>query len=181
VRSGLSGSTRETHRMGHTTKRTPLAPFFATRLSPVTSRQFLQARPLAIRKSPLAISCSLPTRLPDDGSTSRRERKMTDLWVVPNGYATRTKNFFCGSLTRLARRVSRRLCRRSEEAEAVGGSGSLRKFPRGLSQFPLSFSPHCLSFFAPSAKSPRNSSRQTRRRTTKEILSSRRVSIRNDP
>jgi hypothetical protein len=36
-------------------------------------------------------------------------------------YSTRTKNFFRGSPTRLARRVSRRLCRRSEEAEAVRG------------------------------------------------------------
>ena len=37
--------------------------------------------------------------------------------------------------------------------------------------------PHRLSFFAPSAKSPRNSSRQTCRRTTKEILSHRRASV----
>ena len=38
-----------------------------------------------------------------------------------NGCATGTKNFFHGSPPWLARRVSRRLCRRSEEAEAVRG------------------------------------------------------------
>jgi len=38
-----------------------------------------------------------------------------------NGCASRTMNLFRGSPTRLARRVSRRLCRRSEEAEAVRG------------------------------------------------------------
>jgi len=37
--------------------------------------------------------------------------------------------------------------------------------------------PHRLSFFAPSAESPRNSSRQTCRRPTKEILSPRRASV----
>jgi len=43
--------------------------------------------------------------------------------------------------------------------------------------FRLPSPPHRLSFFAPSAKSPRNSSRQTCRRTTKEMLSPRRASV----
>ena len=38
-----------------------------------------------------------------------------------NGCASSTKNFFRGSPTRLARRVLRRLCRRSEDAETVRG------------------------------------------------------------
>ena len=58
-----------------------------------------------------------PLRASNEGLPSFQARSSRG-W---NGCAARTKNFFRGSPTRLARRVSRRLRRRSEEAEAVRG------------------------------------------------------------
>src|SRR5450759_956598 len=61
-----------------------------------------------------------------------------------NGCATRAKILLYGSPTCLARRVSRRLCRRSEEAEAVRGrrKAETDRVREGISEGFRSPSPH---------------------------------------